>query len=612
MSILTWARYWLERAVQRGSLYLVIVLLLALAVLALGGASLAFMLPGAPHNTFSEALWWSILRLSDPGYLSDDGPSWWQRVLSATLSVLGMAVTVGGLVAIATQAMHITLNRMAGATTPVPFRGHLVVIGESDRLPRLLERVLALTKHRVVLLWERAGTEQLQAVARWCPRARDLERVVLRSGRSHRRAELDRAGCRHARAIVIPASEHAVTGGLEGPILLKTLLAIRSLLEAYPSEEPPAVVVELVDRRMMGLVRAALPSATVFGSDRSLARVMRWSLQSAELLDLALDITRPNEGMRVHRAWEPWMEGFEVGRLAGRIQEASFLGALVGQPPTRLTTDPNYVCRREDRLLVLSAGSSSFSHDSRDGLPADAEVTDVPGVEIVPSPAMKILVLGWNEAAPDLIAELALEPAGRYEVDILSTRPVQEVKDELAFGTSSVPLRIREGDPVRVSTNPQFELKSYERYVVLADRGVTPEASDLKTIALSTLLEQHVGPPTDSLQVIAEMLLAENVGVLSSSTVILSPQLAGDVLSALALEHAQGASMEELQTFQGFFAPRVVSIRTTQQLSERELARGLLGRGYCLIRVLAQTQPNVTRAVVCEPACSLTTNAGPD
>ncbi len=64
-------RFGLERLVLRGLRYrLLLAAALVLAIAAVTGALAAALDPGFAN--LGEAVWWSFLRLTDPGYLGDD------------------------------------------------------------------------------------------------------------------------------------------------------------------------------------------------------------------------------------------------------------------------------------------------------------------------------------------------------------------------------------------------------------------------------------------------------------------------------------------------------------------------------------------------------------
>lgn len=189
--MIRWAKYLVERWMLRGSWALVLVLVVLLALIAVSGGVVAYWLPGHHFSSLESAIWWAVLRISDPGYLSDDIPSIGVRALSVVLSVLGMSVTVGGIVAIVVQAMNMWLSQLGSATTPVPFRDHIVVIGWTDRTPHLLRKICSRYDGRIVVLLENVEATDVRRLARALSRKDDVERVTLRRGNPFRKQELD-------------------------------------------------------------------------------------------------------------------------------------------------------------------------------------------------------------------------------------------------------------------------------------------------------------------------------------------------------------------------------------------------------------------------------------
>lgn len=586
MSWFSWIRFWLERAVLRGSLTLVVLLIALQGLLAFAGGTVAYLLPGHYFSTFRAALWWAVLRISDPGYLSDDIPDVSIRTLSVALSVVGMAVTVGGIVAIVTQAMNRALDRLAAATTPVPFQGHFVLIGWSDRSPRLLEELLSEPKSRIVILLDHVGPEVQRRVRRAVTGASHLERIVLRAGSAYRPTELSRAACEKARAVILPASPRAVAGDpAEGPLALKCLLALKTLFERTNEGEAPIVVVELVDRGLIPRVQAAMPSVRILPSDRVAARVMRLALQERGLVPLARDVARPDRGLRVvthlHRAW--------IGQGLYAIQQSLRGGRVMGvlrssEAGMGLQVDDDLRVAADDRVLVLSEGSLEVR--SR---PPEAG-TDAPLVEVSERATLRILVLGWNEVAPDLLGELRLEPEGRYVVDFLSTVPEEIMQNEIqeTVGACPIPIRTLRGDPVMVEHVKALDLASYDRFVVLADRTVGPDMSDVRTLAIAVAIQGQSARLRHGAYLILELLEEENTEVITGVESVTTPLLAAEVLASLALSDLAHESLADTFTYQQSYVTRVVGV-PLDWIGRPELPRALLRRGFAYLEPLASS-----------------------
>jgi hypothetical protein len=134
-------KFQLERWIQRGIFHqLMFAAALILAISLIGG-----LLAWAVTDQFDdplEAIWWSFLRLSDPGYLGDDeGVS--LRIISTIVTVLGYVLFLGSLVAIMTQWLNQTLRRYESGLTPISMSGHVVIIGRTNRTPELAKQLLS-------------------------------------------------------------------------------------------------------------------------------------------------------------------------------------------------------------------------------------------------------------------------------------------------------------------------------------------------------------------------------------------------------------------------------------------------------------------------------------
>lgn len=575
--MLTWFKYVLERWVLRGSIALVVLLVAVLCLLALGGGALAYFLPGSPFATYQEALWWATLRLSDPGYLSDDAGVE-VRILSVALSVLGMGVTVGGIVAIVTQALMTGLRNLSQATTKVPFKDHVVLLGWTDRTPRLLRRLLARRKRgKIVILLEEVNQEAMKRVAREVPKTRQLERVVLRSGSVYRPWELDRAACRDAEAVLVPATTEAVSGDPQsGPRTLQTMIALRNLFAEEDDEDrPPTVAVELVDRSMAPVVASTLPGVRVLQSDRVVARVLRFCLQGENLVQFALDVATPHRGYRVESVHWPELAGLSLFEAERQLVEGKLMGHLRENDGGRrsLTVRGDYVLKPEDRLLVFGRGHVRVDPTAVHAASGGVEL----GPEVLWPAKRKILTLGWNETAPDLLAELSQEAADRYEMDVLSVLEpeLRRKMTETQVHNDRVPVRHYVGSPFDPYTLGSVSLADYDRVLILADRTTDPESADVRSLAIALAVEQRRKELKSSCYVLAELLDEGNREVLKTLQAVVTPRLAADTLNAMAFSSGGKETMAVTFSKWAAYTTRVVRVPAAYLKAPQTLARSL-------------------------------------
>lgn len=589
-----WIRYQLERWVLRGSLALVALMVAILAMIAALGATLAFYLPGQYFDSYYEALWWTVLRLSDTGYLSDDTGGLELRALSMMLSVFGMAVTVGGIVAIVTQFMNRGLRSLSSATTPVPFSGHVVILGFSDRTPRLIRDLLSRSSGKIVILVENVDETVQRRVNRSLPKWGDRERIVLRAGSSRRAAELHHAACTRARAVILPASALAVAGDPEaGPRTLQAMMALKTILEGV--EEPPQVAVEIVDRSLAPMVSAALPSARVLQSDRLVARVFRFSLQGSDLVEFALAVVDPDKGFRVEASTFPEFAGTTLAEAELRLSGGRVMGVLANADKglRHLAMDGSTVIEDGTPLLVFTDGPVEV----RDTL---ADAGSPPEFEL-PRPELRVLVLGWNESAPDLLSELNLEAAGRYCVDFVAKTPIETRDHEIQRLLSELRVKVRhfDHDPMDIDDDEQVELGAYDRVLVLADRMVPPESADVRTLAVVLSLNERRKEMKDSSYVLVELLEEENSKVLGDVQAVVTARLAADTLCSLALTPGAGDSLQMSLSHQLTFVTRVLDLPVEVSRDPVALGISLRRRGMALLHRFPARQ-GVQRVLACE------------
>jgi len=85
-------------------------------------------------SDWRDGVWWTFLRLTDPGYLGDDDGVV-RRVVSTIVTVLGYLLFLGLLIAILTQWLDETIRKLESGTTPVRLEDHVIILGWTHRTP---------------------------------------------------------------------------------------------------------------------------------------------------------------------------------------------------------------------------------------------------------------------------------------------------------------------------------------------------------------------------------------------------------------------------------------------------------------------------------------------
>lgn len=582
MNVTLWARYLVERWMLRGSPAMLAMLVAILSGIAAAGAFAAKALPGRHFDSYGEALWWSVLRISDPGYLSDDIPDLGVRALSVTLSVLGMAVTIGGIVAIVSQVLNGLLASLAAATTPVPFSDHIVLFGWTDRTPHLLRELLKIKKVKIVVLLEKVGAHEQHLVSRSLPSRAPSHRIILRRGIPTRARDLERAGCQEARAIIIPATEEAVAGNPSaGAFSLKSLLALRSHLDDSRSTKP-LVVLEVVDRSLVSLAEATLPGVRVLHSDRVISRVLRLGLQGPGLLSLADRIVRPHSSWGLSSVPAHDHVGKTIGELEHSHENGQLLGAVVQNqngPPT-LYPHVDHKVSSDAELLVI--------HGPKPILDGKSPPPDTLLEHLERPPLLRVLILGWSEIIPDLIAEMSMESESRYKVDIVSEIPSKRRKKYLQKIPNAEHVEVHHfvSKSQRLDSIEGLELGVYDRFLVPSDRSGLPGTADARTLAFVLDLNQSRGELKKGAYITIELLEHEDLGLFPAVESIISPELIAEVLISSALAPESHEALKKKLRLQQTYVTRVLPLEANANVDLAQLRAALRKRNAALLDVV--------------------------
>lgn len=545
-----------ERFLTRGIHTKVAALGALLVLVSLGAGVLAWLAPGGGFAHLHEAMWWAFLHLSDSGYLGDDRPT--LRMLAIVLTVLGLVLFVGTLVAIITQTFVAWMERLALGLTPVSFSGHVAVLGWTNRT---LELVAALLEDRedpppVAVLVEEITPELERSLRDRFSRS-VRSRLVLRTGDPESIDGLLRVCGRGPESIVVPGADLVgVNSGAADPRTLKIIASLDRVIGG--ADLPPRVVAEIADPRLLPIAQAAyrgpiqlIPSDVVVGRSLALGILSPGlALTLSEILDV-----RSGCALRVEQHTE--LAGGTIAAASRRLRNAVVLGAL--NPQGRVVAGLDARLQPEDEIFMLapvgapleparSEGSGSQSPASGDGQANTISTHN-------------ILVLGWSGKVPDLCWELGRRPDMRCQVDIVSRKEVSEREMGRSDGPA-LSLRHVVASPASPDAFEALDLAAYDRIVVVGDVEASDALeADSRTIATVLLVLHRLQDRETRPHVIAELLDPANRPVLEGRGVelVVTPDLAAGALAG-AVTHPELGGIFAGMLAGRFGLPGVVSL----------------------------------------------------
>jgi ion channel POLLUX/CASTOR len=577
-------RFLLERFLLRGPQYhlLFIAAVIGLISVLAGALVMSF---GA-FDRFPEAAWWAFLRLTDPGYLGDDQGTL-VRVVSTFLTVAGYVVFLGSLVAIMTQWLNSTIDRLERGLTPVTREHHVVILGWTNRtLPIVRELLLSEDRVRrfltlrgaralhIVILADEVTHALRHDMREQLGRLWDEARITLRSGSRLRADHLDRVDLMRAGVVVIPGSDLSAQG--DGAVAfdtrtVKTLLSMDETATARGIESPPMVVAEIHDSRKVAIARRGYRGPAEFvASDAVLARLAAQNLRHAGLSHVYGELLAQGAGNEIYLPEESGLAGAPFGHLQAAFPKAVVLGLVrTDDGRTRPILNPPAELRVEagDRIVTIARKWGDVQPRERrapgpeeDGPPAAGSMADGalrPFREEPVEAPRRILVLGWSLKVAALLREFATYRDESWQVDVFSrVDPARRAQLLERQGLDSILPAVRQlvGDLTVHSELIRAAPFSYDGVVLLGgDTHRSGEEADARTLLGALLLRELAEKKERVPTILVELLDPANQSLLARGPgeVLVTPILVSHVLAQVALRPELRGVFDELFTAGG-------------------------------------------------------------
>ena len=632
------ARFLIERWIQRGLFaQLLFIALVIAAVATLGGLSAwaltdAFDGPGA-------AVWWSFLRLTDPGYLGDD-EGVVLRTVSTVITVAGYVLFMGSLIAIMTQWLARVMRNLEAGLTPISMRDHVVVLGWTNRTPQIvldlltargrLERFLAqrgVRSLRVVVQCESVDAHTRLELREHVGAAWREGRVLLRSGDSLQPEHLERLDLTRAAAVIVPGSDFELGGAeLTDTRIVKTLLTLRRMFAPLDPARRPVVVSELSDIQKVPVAERALDGGLeVVCTDAVLSRFISQSLRQRGLAPALLQLVRHDEGSSLFVRRFPLLAGRHPTDLDVEFPRAIVLGAVrfgPGGPQAYLVPPAGFALLPDDMLILLAERYADCVHEpggAQHPLPEGwARPPAIPvGGELR---RRSVLVLGWTPKIAAIVAELDAVGTEGFDVTLMSRVSVAERELAMASvtaGLERVRLTHLGGDYAELGALMAVDPGSFDSVVFLASSWMeSSEQADARTVLGYVLLRSVLTAETSEGDVIVELLDPKNAPLFEESqdVLLVSSRILSRLLAHVALRPELNAIYEALFVAEG---PEV-TLRTPHEygVADRELSFGVLqavahARGELALGVM-DVSAHSSDGVRLNPGQDALTRLGPD
>ncbi len=600
----------LEQLIVRGALSRLFVIAMVMGLLSLIAGLLVYYWV----DSFADAgasIWWAFLHLTDSGYLGDDEGTL-LRVISTFMTIAGVVLFIGALIAIMTQWLNETIERLEQGLTPIAQNNHVLILGWTNRTAVMVEQLMLaegrvkrfLRSHgagklRIVILAERVGPALVQELKDRLGPLWNSRQITLRSGSAMRLEHLLRVDYLHAAVILLPASEFGSGASAPDERTIKTLMTAAHSDTRTPSDKLPLMVTELFDADQLRAARRAYPGpAEMIGTGLLISRLMAQNSRHRGLSSVYSELLSEGGNQIYIRDFKQFT-GKPLAALAEAFEHAVLLGVTRAQTQKfiPLYGEPDYVLADDDRLALIAQDFDTC--EARRGFKTGE--LPLPSQDLEADRRMQdrhVLLLGWNQKVPALIREFDAYKRESVVVDVVSMVAPEDRQQQLArrgIVTQHAQVHQLEGDITSRFEMFGFEPGSYDNIILVASDWLgSAEHADARSLlgylVLAKVLEDaHAAPP-----ILVETMSAGNRGLFSAPNVelLVSPDLQSHMLSQVALRRELHWVMEELFGASGAevgFRPVSAEDENDSSLTFRSLQQRLAARGEILLGLMRHT-----------------------
>ncbi len=541
-------RYRFDNLLARGTwatlIWLGIVTLVVVAVSALLLALFDVALSGSEDASYFEDFWQSLLRVLDPGTMAGD-QGWGRRVLALGITIFGLLVA-GTLIGVIAAGVEDRIERMRRGRSVVFESGHVVVLGDSDRLPLLIRQLDLARAHLrnsvIVVMADRDPTELHDSVRRVMA-DRLGSRLVFRSGDPTHLPDLEVVRLHDAEVVIVLADDEAGDSRA-----IRTVIAAKALLADHDSVP---IVVELSEQSSgEELIRAYSSEVHPISPVQAVRRIAAVALREPGAGRVAMALLDDRES-DIHIVHAHLLEGSRFIEVLQAYTSARPIGIMRASGATELNPPPDSLLQRGDRVVLISdTPNPPLSVDNPTDPPELSPVsTEVENLE-AEQREQHILVWGWSDLGASLLSDWTNAALSSSSFEVLLDRGRFDDFEAPQIGGDAPTIEAIIADDQEDLARRLEESPPIDTIVLCASPDVGKEEADsgtlLTLVGLRHVIDRlHVPVP----RLVVELLDADNIPLADmrgADDFVVSDALASQLIVQLAEQPDRRRALLEL------------------------------------------------------------------
>lgn len=541
--------YRLDCLFSNGTSAMILFLAVASISIIIVASIIAVVFHVAPQNSeslsFFEAFWASLMRTLDPGSMAgDDG--WSFRILMLFVTLGGIFI-ISALIGVISNGLNGRLENLQRGRSFVVEENHTVILGWNEKVFTIIKELCIANQNKkdacIVIMGEIDTVSVIESISEKLP-SKCATRIVCRNGSPIDQISLNLLNLNAAKSIIV------ISPQIDDPDaeVIKTCLAI--IRNPNRHNKDFHIVAELREAKNLSVAKIVGGNEVEWVlSENIIAKMIAQTCFQPGLSTIFTDLM-DFSGDEVYFYGHHGLVGKTFGETLHLFEKNAVLGILKSNESPILNPPMETIIEDEDKIFLLAEDDdqiflSNFTKDLID-------FGSIRNFNSFSDKPEKILILGWNSRANQLLFEMDHYLPKESQIQILVTNSLVSTSDNIKdLRLENAAVKILSGITTDRNLLNSLDLCNFDHIILLSfsDR-LSQQTADSKT--LITLLHlRDIASKVDGCHysILTEMLDVRNLElaeVTKADDFIVSERFISLLLSQISEKKALGGVFENI------------------------------------------------------------------
>lgn len=447
------------------------------------------------------------------------------------LTTLGGIFIVSALIGIIATGFNTKLEELRKGRSFVIESGHTLILGWSPTIFTIIRQLILAKANQsysaIVILAEKDKVEMEDEI-RVKVGSTGRTRIICRTGSPSDLDDLEIANPHTTKSIIILPHESP-----DADIyVIKTILAIVQNPQRRP--QPYNIVTQLYEAKNQAVAQmVGRDEVLAFRLGGILGYIIVESIRQVRISWVIADLIS-FEGAEIYFRLEPELMGKTFGETLLMYEDSSVIG--LRSPDGKILVNPPMSTEivPYTQIIAISENDETLRLSGIQDYEIDEKVMQVPHPH--PPQPQRILILGWNGDAPEILNRLEQYMAAGTLILLISSNP--ELEAEIAHqcqNLKNLTVEFRVGGIQERAMLDELDIPSYDHVVVLSPFDqLSAEAADAQTLIVLLHLRDISEQSGCKFPIVTELMQESNRNLARVDDVIVSNELVSLVLAQMS------------------------------------------------------------------------------